>query len=169
MKKFVLILFLFLSLIMSSSFCTAMTITGGISATDRVPVGFFGSWKVMAVRVQTTNQNMFAPYSVEIWNLSKQNDIITLTNPISGATASITVKDATTDTFVFQRITGEKGDETVTETAKLTLNNENFTGIDTMVVRYYKNGVITKTENVEYKLKAYKISGKAINDIFGVR
>ena len=169
MKKFFVIFLIFVSVILSSSFCMAMTITGGISATDRVPIGFFGSWKVMAVRVQTTNQNMFAPYSVEIRNLSKQNDVITLTNPISGATASITIKDATTDTFVFQRVTGEDGNETVTETAKLTLTGESFTGFDTMVVRYYKNGAITKTENVEYKLKAYKISGKAINDIFGVR
>lgn len=145
-----------------------MTITGGISASNTVPVGFFGNWKVMAVRMQTTNQNMFAPYSVEIWNLSKSGDVITLTNPVSMASASITVKDTTSDTFTFQRVTGDK-EETVTETAKLTLCGDNFTGLDTMVVRTYKNGMLVKTENVAYKLKATKISGDNIQNIFGVR
>lgn len=144
------------------------TLTGGISMTDRIAEGFFGSWKVMAVRVQTTREEMFAPYSVEIWNLSKSNDVITLTNPISGASASITVKDAEGDTFTFQRVTGDRA-ETVTETAKLTLNGNSFIGSDTMVVRYYKNGYTVRTENVEYKIKAYKISGNSINDIFGVK
>lgn len=167
MKKIILLILVFL---MTSVFqiCGAMTISGGISASDRVPTGFFGNWKVMAVRVQTSNMEMFAPYSVEMWNLSKNNDVITLTNPVSGASASITVKDATSDTFTFQRVTGDKN-ETVTETAKLTLKDDNFVGIDTMVVRTYKNGMLVKTENVEYKLKAAKISGSDIRTIFGVR
>lgn len=108
---------------------------------------------------------MFAPSSVEIWNLSKLNDVITLTNPISGASASITVKDATSDTFTFQRVTGD-GEETVTETAKLILNGANFTGSDTMVVRTRKKGMPVKVENVKYTLKAYKVSGSDIRSIF---
>lgn len=167
MKK-VFISILFFILIFQSVCANAMTISGGISMSDRVADGFFGSWKVMAIRAQTSKQEMFAPYSVEIWNLSKNNDVITLTNPISGASASITVKDACGDTFIFQRITGDNA-ETVTETAKLTLDGNSFIGNDTMVVRYYKNGIIVKTENAEYKIKAYKISGNSINEIFGVK
>lgn len=167
MKTFIKI-FITMLLFLTPNYSEPMTISGGVSMTDRVPKGFFGSWKVMAVRIQTTNMDMFAPYSVEIWNLSKEDDVITLTNPISGASASIKVKDATTDTFTFQRVTGDNK-ETVTETAKLTLNGDSFIGCDTMVVRYYKNGNNVKTENVAYKLKAYKISGTSISNIFGVR
>lgn len=164
MKK----IFTFLSVILFlaiGQISMATTLTGGISASDRVPSGFFGTWKVVAVRANTTNTEMFAPSSVEIWNLSKINDVITLTNPISGASASITVKDATSDTFTFQRITGD-GEETVTETAKLILNGTNFTGSDTMVVRTRKKGMPEKTENVRYTLKAYKVSGSDIRSIF---
>ncbi len=146
----------------------AVVIEGGISATDRVPVGFFGTWRVMAVRINTTNENMFAPYSVEIWNLSKNGDVITLTNPVSGAQASITVKEAEGNTFTFQRVTGDK-QETVTETAKLTLNGDNFYGLDTMLVRTYKNGMLIKEERTAYKLKASKMSGSDIGDIFGTK
>jgi len=165
--KLIVRIFLVLILLLSHS-VNGMTITGGVSMSDRVPDGFFGNWKVMAVRANASNFEMFAPYSVEIWNLTKQNDVITLTNPVSGASASITVKDATTDTFTFQRVTGD-GKETVTETAKLVLRGDNFIGTDTMAVRYYKNGNLVRTENVEYQLKAYKISGNSLNDIFGVK
>ena len=159
MKKFlILIINVFLLLTLLSPLNgESMTISGGVSMTDIVPDGFFGNWKVLAYRVHTTNENMFAPYSVELWNISKNNNVITLTNPISGASASITVQNATEKSFTFQRVTGDKN-ETVTETANLNLNGSNFTGIDTMVVKYYKNGLMIKSEKVEYKLKAYKIN-----------
>ena len=167
MNKIIKLLLLFM-LIFLPDLSHGMTITGGVSMTDRVPDGFFGNWKVMAVRSETSNFDLFAPYSVEIWNLTKQNDVITLTNPVSGASASITVKDATTDTFTFQRTTRDKN-ETVIETAKLILQGENFIGCDTMEVRYYRDGNLVKTEKVAYKLKAYKISGNSVSDIFGVK
>ena len=167
MKK-ILFIILILSALCFPVPSPAMTLTGGVSATENVPTGFFGSWQVSAVRSDTTNTDMFAPYSVEIWNLSKTGDVITLTNPVSGAQASITVKNATTDTFTFQRVTGDKN-EKVTETAKLTLSGDNFYGLDTMSVKTFKNGMLAKEERCSYKLKAKKLSGADIGRIFGVR
>lgn len=168
MKKLLFLIFLFLSGIFFPLCGYSVTLTGGVSATENVPAGFFGSWKVMAVRSETTNQEMFAPYSVEIWNFTKSGNVITLTNPISGAQASITVKETASDTFTFQRVTGDKN-ETVTETAKLTLSGDNFYGLDTMSVKTYKNGMPVKQEYCAYKLKAVKISGSDIGKIFGIR
>lgn len=167
MRKIFIILIFFLSFLSFPDFAEGKVLEGGVTVTDRVPAGFFGAWKVVAVRVNTTNEQMFSPYSVEMWNLSKSGDVITLENPVSGAQASITVKDATENTFTFQRITGDSS-EKVTETAALTLNGDSFTGYDTMAVRYYKNGKLLKEENVKYKLKAMKISGENIWKIFGV-
>lgn len=167
MRRFFAIFILLLSFLFVAQNTEAKVIQGGITVTDRVPAGFFGAWKVVAVRVSTTNEDMFAPYSVEMWNLFKSGDVITLENPVSGAQASITVKDATENTFTFQRITGDSS-EKVTETAALTLNGDSFTGYDTMSVKYYKNGKLLKEENVKYKLKAMKISGENIWKIFGV-
>jgi hypothetical protein len=163
MKKFLYIIIILFT-ITCANLANATTISGGISATEQVPKGFFGTWKVVALRTNTSNSNMFAPNSIEIWNLSKSNDVITLTNPISGATASISVKEATSDTFTFQRVTGDKN-ETVTETAKLILNGPSFKGSDTMVVRTYKNGTLIKTENVVYSIQAFKLTGSDIRNI----
>ena len=166
MRKF-FILISFLILFFNPQFAVSKMIEGGITVTDRVPSGFFGTWRVIAARINTTNTQMFAPYSAEIWNLSKSGDVITLENPVSGAQASITVKDATESTFTFQRVTGD-GSEKVTETAALTLIGDSFSGYDTMSVKYYKNGKLLKEENVKYKLKAEKIGGEDIRMIFGV-
>ncbi len=167
MKRFLFILF-FLLICTVNTQAEAVTLTGGISTTENVPTGFFGSWKVIAVRSKTTNIDMFAPYSTEIWNFTKAGNVITLTNPISGASASITVKEAATDTFTFQRKSEDKN-ETVIETAKLTLSGDNFYGLDTMSVRTYKNGMLIKQEYCAYKLKAVKLSGSETEKIFGLK
>jgi len=167
MRKIFIIFTVLLTFFLFPHLVEAKVIEGGITVTDRVPTGFFGTWRVLAARVNTTNPQMFAPYSAEVWNLSKAGDVITLENPVSGAQASIMVKDATENTFTFQRVTGDSS-EKVTETATLTLSGDSFYGYDTMTVRYYKNGKLLKEENVKYKLKATKISGENIRKIFGV-
>ena len=167
MKKVLVLLFIFIGIFFPIA-ANGVTLTGGVSATDNVPVGFFGTWKVMAVRSETTNFDMFVPYSVEVWNFTKNGDVITLTNPVSGAEASITVKESVSNTFVFQRVTKDK-EETVTETAKLTLNGDNFYGLDTMSVKTYKNGTLIKHEKCTYTLKATKVSGSNIGQIFGLK
>lgn len=167
MKRILILTITILIFIFAPTAIKATTLTGGISLSNSVPEGFFGAWKVAAVRSSTTNQNMFIPYSIEIWNLMKDGNVITLENPVSGASASISVKDVSSDAFTFQRITGDN-EETVVETAKLFLDGNSFVGADTMVVKTYQNGKLVKTENAEYKLKAIKISNSSIKNIFGI-
>lgn len=141
-------------------------IQAGVSITDRVPTGFFGSWKVISVRAKTNNPQMFGPYSVDIWNLSKQNDVITLSNPVSGANASISVSEVNGSTVKFEKVSYDTDEKSV-ETPILTLEGDNFYGIDKIVVNTYKNGKLIRSENVEYRIKAVKVSGAAIPDLFG--
>lgn len=169
MKRIVCLLLLIFTFLACPIAANPMTLNGGVSASDRVPDGFFGSWKVMAVRAETTNSDMFAPYSVEIWNFTKTGNVITLTNPVSGAEASITVTEAQSNTFTFQRKNLGDKNETVVETAKLTLNGDNFLGLDTMDVKTYKNGMLIKHEYCAYTLKAVKLSGSDTGRIFGMK
>lgn len=141
-------------------------IQGSVSMTDRVPQGFFGAWKVISVLADTNNKKMFAPYSVDIWNLSKMGDVITLSNPVSGAKASVTVNDVDGNTVKFKKTSYDTDEESI-ETPVLTLGNNGFSGIDRIEVKTFKNGELQKTEFVEYNVKAVKISGAAIPDIFG--
>ena len=141
-------------------------VRGSISMSDRVPSGFFGSWKVVSVRSKTNNSNMFAPYSVDVWNLSKENDVITLSNPVSGAKASILVSEVNGSTVMFEKVSYDTDEKSV-ETPILTLEGDNFYGIDKIVVKTYKDNQLVKEDSVEYKIKATKVSGAKIPDLFG--
>lgn len=141
-------------------------IKGSISMTDRVPAGFFGSWKVVSVRAKTTSPQDFGPYGVDVWNLSKSNNVITLSNPVSGAKASILVSEVNGSTVRFKKTSHDVDEESI-ETPVLTLEGDNFYGIDRIVVRSYKNGVLVKEDSVEYKVKATKMSGATIPELFG--
>lgn len=141
-------------------------IQGAISMSDRVPTGFFGSWKVFSVRSKTTNPEEFGPSGVDIWNLSKSGDVITLSNPVSGAKASIRVGEVNGSTVRFEKISYDQDEESI-ETPILTLEGDNFYGIDRIVVKSYKNGNLLKEDSVEYKVKAIKVSGATLPNLFG--
>ncbi|MDD3237084.1 MAG: hypothetical protein PHV37_03200 [Candidatus Gastranaerophilales bacterium] len=146
--------------------CAANTvISGGVSLTDSVPSGFFGAWKVVSVLSKTNNSQMFAPYSVDIWNLSRQNGVITLSNPVSGARASISVDEVRGDTVRFKKKSYDIDEESI-ETPVLTLNGDNFRGTDRIEVKTYQKGQLVKTEFVEYNIVAFKMSGATVPDIF---
>ena len=141
---------------------------GSVSMADQVPSGFFGTWKVFSVRVKTTNTEDFGEFGVDVWNLSRSGDVITLMNPVSGAQASIRVSEVNGDTVRFQKVSYDKDTET-TETPIITLEGNNFYGIDKIVVKNYKNGSLFREDKVEYKVKAVKMSGASLPELFSFK
>ncbi len=144
-----------------------ITIRGSISLSDSVPSGFYGCWKVSSVRVKTTNPNAFGKYGSDLWNLSKSGDVITLSNPVSGASASVLVSEVNGNTVKFSKVSKDVDEESI-ETPILTLDGDNFSGIDKIVIRNYKNGKFVSEDSVEYQVKAVKVSGNTIPEIFSL-
>ena len=166
MKHFGLIFLIVLSLCLPVF--SETLIRGGVSLSDQVPKGFYGTWKVTSVQTYTNNPALFTERSTDYWNLSKDDDVITLSNPVSGAIASVTVKAVKNNQITFTRRKKDRN-ENVTETPTLTLNGENFSGTDRIVIEKYKYGELVSTDIVEYKIDAVKISGDGANKILGVR
>ena len=163
---------LIVSILMIISFCMPVfsetVIRGGVELSDMVPKGFFGTWKVTSVQTYTNNPLLFTERSTDYWNLSKEDDVITLSNPVSGAVASVTVKDVKNNQITFTRRKKDRN-ENVTETPTLTLNGENFSGTDRIVIEKYKYGELVSTDIVEYKIDAVKVSGDGAGKILGIR
>ncbi len=141
-------------------------IQGSVSLSDSVPSGFYGSWKVVSVRIKSTSNSDFGDFGVDVWNLSKLDDVITLSNPASGARASVSVSEVNGNTVKFRKVSRESNEESI-ETPILTLKGDNFHGIDRIVIRIFKNGIFVREESVEYKINATKISGATIPELFG--
>ena len=165
MKK---ILFLIYSVVCICFSCAnaQMVIEGNISMSDKVPQEFFGDWKVSAVCTKSTNKEYFDSTSMDIWTLTRRGDVITLMNPLSGARADITVNDVKGKTVKFEKKTVYP-DEVSVETPILTLQGDNFTGVDKISIKTYKDGKLLKEDYVEYQVKGTKISGAPISGILG--
>ena len=54
----------------------------------------------------------------------------------------------------------------MTETPTLTLNGENFSGTDKIVIEKFKNGEKISEDVVIYKITAKKLSGNSARTIF---
>ncbi len=135
--------------------------------SDKVPSGFFGDWKVVSVCTKSTDKELYNTKSVDIWTLTRQGDIITLRNPLSGARADITVDDVKGTTVKFEKRTNFPDEESI-ETPILTLQGDNFTGVDKIIIRTFKDGNLIKEDYVEYEVRGTKISGSPISGIFGM-
>lgn len=146
--------------------CFSKVIVGNVSMTDEVPTEFFGDWKVYSVCTKSTNKEYFDSTSVDIWRLSRVGDSITLTNPMSGARAVVDVSDVKGTTVKFEKKT-QYPDEESLETPILTLQGDNFVGVDKIIIKTFKNGKLIKEDYVEYKVKGTRISGISLNGIFG--
>ena len=104
---------------------TPQIITGSVSLVNNVPTGFFGTWKVVSVQVYSNNPFLFNSMSVDYWKLEKYNNNLTLSNPESGATATVTLEEVKDNTIKFVR-TSDTPYEKVVETPEITLNGENI-------------------------------------------
>ena len=142
-----------------------MVLKAGVSLSDQVPKGFFGSWKITSIMTYSNNPKIFNEKTTDYWNLSKVDDVITLTNPISGAEASVTVEDVKGNQIKFTHVTKGRNGK-MTETPTLTLNGENFYGTDKIVIEKYKYGELISTDTVVYKITAEKLSGNSAKTIF---
>ncbi len=145
----------------------AQVIEGTVAMTDKVPTEFFGDWKVTSVCIKSTNKELFDNSSVDLWTLKRQGDIITLMNPLSGARAEISVSEIKGKTVKFEK-KSYYPDEESTETPILTIQGDNFTGVDRISIKTFKEGKLIKEDYVEYQVRGTKISGAPISGILGL-
>lgn len=140
-------------------------LSGGVTYTNDLPREFYGTWSVISELIETNRPELFRERSTDIWSFSRDGDMITLTNPVTGARASITVNEVVDKTATFTRTKEEEG-LVETETPKITVEEDSFYGTDLIIMKHYRNGRRTKTNIVKYKVTGYKISGPTLKDIF---
>ena len=159
MKKFFIILLLLLSPILAY----AEVFNIGISIDD-VPRALYGSWRVNAKLENTNSLRTFKPQSMDIWNLSRDNDSITLDNPLSGANAQISVHTVEGNIIVFSKKLPYDNNKVLTDTVTIRLNKNKFSGINTLKLESFSliDNHLMKTETATYHITGEKISGDNI-------
>lgn len=161
MKKFLLIIFAVI-LTVSAVFAADVVLKTGVSI-DKVPKEFFGTWRVSAKITSTNADGLFKPKSVDLWNLSRVGDVITLDNPFSGANATVVISNVEGNAIKFKR-TGMYGYKKLTDTVQLVLKKDQFKGVNNLKLDTVSelDGHVLKTEWATYSLLGEKISGETI-------
>lgn len=169
LKKRILILFItVLSLILASALglnssmvCAETTLKTGISIIDNVPVGLFGTWRVVAVLKTTDSPQVFRPKSSDLWNLSRNDSVMNLNNPFTGASADLSVEFVQGNVVRFVK-EGTSGDSHLTDSVELKLDGNKFTGVNTLTLKTISNGKVVRLQSAEYVLVGEKISGMSV-------
>lgn len=162
MKKIFLLfctLFLCISFVFAQETCTLKT---GISI-ESVPKDFYGTWRVSSKLIATNNPDIFKEKNVDLWNLSRSGNVITLENPFSGAHASIVIDEIKGMFIKFQKI-GDYDNQKLTDVVKLNLSKELFIGTNDLKLDTI-SGIdehIIKSNWAKYRLTGEKISGTSI-------
>lgn len=165
--------FIFLIYILFASFVIAngavsqaeesYTLRAGVSLVEKVPNSFMGTWRVSAKIKSTDSPQNFKQTSVDIWNLSKKGSVINLSNPFTGASATINVSYVDKNSIKFTKV-GNYENQKLTDTVEISLNGDSFAGINTLTLVTYSDvdNSIIKTKQAVYHLKGDKISGSSI-------
>lgn len=159
MKKLLLVLFSFFCLCLSAYADQPTLLTGSVSM---VPKSFYGTWRVTSERIEQ-NSEVFKEKSLDIWNLSRTGDVITLYNMFNGAKAEIKIEDSDQKHVIFTK-NGKYGKKTLNDKADIVIDGDYFEGYDYIKIDTYVDGKIVKTQAAKFKIKGEKIGGGVITD-----
>lgn len=142
----------------------SIVLKAGISKINSVPKQFFGTWQVKSTLITTDSPKNFKPSSADMWNLRRSGNVIELRNPMTGAVAEIYLNDVNNNNITFSHEQKEENMK-LTDTVKLRLNGNTFTGTNELTLKQKKNygdqyEIVTKT--AKYKIEGQKISGTSI-------
>lgn len=161
-----IVILAFMTIFLFPSYCLADKILqGGVTEVKELPKGFYGTWNVHSELISSNNPSIFRETSNDIWTFAKEGDLIVLQNPISGATAYITVDEVRNNQAKFRREKkSHKGKEI--EQPEITLDGDSFYGTDSLLIEKYKNGETIEKNVVKYRIHGEKISGSKLSEIF---
>jgi len=144
------------------------TLKGNITESKELPQDFYGVWTVATKLIHADNPASCPKRTLEMWHLEKIDNIVTLSNPLTGAMASITVDKVINRTATFVR---NKNSKNLKESEKITLtiNKDDFYGTDVQISNKYYQGKLIKTEIAEYQLKGIRANSQIINELYPKR
>lgn len=153
--KFILLFFISVICCSASFAHNETTVLSG--EVTMIPRTFYGTWRVVSSKIDS-DSNIFKEKSLDIWNLSRTGNVISLCNPFNGAKAEITIERVEANDIVFIK-TGNYGKKILTDKVELSIDNNSFTGINTIKLDTYSDGKLIKTETATYKIRGEKIAG----------
>ena len=141
------------------------TLKTGISLVENVPSGLFGTWRVAAVLDKTDSPEVFRNKSADLWNLSRNNSVMNLSNPFTGASADLSVEFVKCNVIKFTK-EGVSDNQKLIDTVEIKLEGNKFTGKNYLTLKTLStaDNKVIKVQSAVYVLAGEKISGMSVLD-----
>jgi hypothetical protein len=130
-----------------------------VSKAQYLPPAMYGQWSVTGDMVESNSPEQFSPKLSDIWILEREGDQVVISNPATGASATISVDKVEGDTATFHRMGQEDRRQVLEEIPTITVRNDVMTGVMLNRVLKIKNGVLVPVAYVKYQLAARRIGG----------
>lgn len=162
-KLFLIIMILLVPAVSAVKAENVPVLKAGVSLERKVPNTLMGTWRVAAALKSTDSPQIFKQTSVDIWNLSRTNDVINLSNPFTGASASINVSYVNKNTIRFTKV-GDYNNQKLTDSVEITISGDSFTGTNTLRLVTFSDAdkSILSEKSALYVLRGEKISGSGV-------
>jgi hypothetical protein len=134
----------------------------GISKTQTLPNAMYGQWSMTATLLNASESDYFVPLIHDIWHLDQQGQHVVISNPITGASAAITVDQVEGTTASFHHVVSDSPKQQFSEHPTVRVNANSLSGITKTQVVWFKNGQITKRLTAEYRLEGQRIGGPSV-------
>jgi hypothetical protein len=128
-----------------------------------LPPEMYGQWTLTATLMESNTPNFFNPVIHEIWMLEQTGETVTISNPSTGASASITVDKVQGNTATFHRAQmSPRRNERVIEIPTVTVEGDHLRGTTINQVEIYKNGKLAQSFYAKYALTAERINNSRV-------
>ena len=144
----------------------ATVLRAGVEEYKELPKCFYGTWQVKSILVESSHSSKFKKHGSDIWTLEKIGNIITLSNPVTGATASITVSEVNGNTATFTRGKFNSQDRQ-TEKVIMTIDGDTFEGTDTITIERQRFSKAYTKDKAVYRIVGNKVSGPSVRELLG--
>jgi hypothetical protein len=130
----------------------------GVQKTNVLPPEMYGDWSVTATLLDANNLGLFAPVVSEIWRLEEAGNAVTLSNPNTGASATVSVDKVEGSQATFHRVQyGPNMKERISETPTLLVNENEMVGITINQMDFLRDGLVVKSYRGRYQIQAQRI------------
>jgi len=149
------------------NFClaAAQPLNGGVEEIVELPDDFYGVWSISGRLLNTDNPYLFEPNKHDIWLFQKNAENITLSNPLSGASAIINITEVKDNTAVFYRekITPNTREY---ERVRLTVSGNTLSGTDRIIFERYLGGYLLRKSSADYEFNGVRVKLNQDKNVF---
>lgn len=136
-----------------------------VSQEQFLPPAMYGTWSIVATVLKSdAPPGAYAPYSNELWTLTRENNEIMLKNIVSNAAAKINVDKVEGNTATFHHIANAKHMRMkIIETPTVTVNLDSLKGMSRQEVIFYdKKGKPRFTYHLEMKIEGSRLADSRV-------